>query len=226
MIHPMSLATSKRTAPRRCRDDAKALFRNAILESAERVFAERGFHGARIQDIAEQARIAVGTVYNHFEQKEDVLRALLEERTDALLEALAASPADPEDFEAKLGARLGRMLRYLDRHREFYLIANEHGLLSKTTASSAKVLGKKSVRHVERFRAAFGALVDDGVEAGVVDPLERSRLIWFLGGLVRSFALGSLESGETSAEAEVPLIVRFFLSGAGRAGRKPARKPR
>ena len=40
--------------PRR-RDEARALFRNAILDAAESVFAQRGFHGARIQDIAEQA---------------------------------------------------------------------------------------------------------------------------------------------------------------------------
>ena len=57
------------------RSEAKALFRNAILDAAEIVFAERGFHEARIQDIAARARIAVGTVYNHFETKEDVLAA-------------------------------------------------------------------------------------------------------------------------------------------------------
>src|SRR5262249_11395598 len=75
----VTLAKAKKgPAPRR-REEARALFRNAILEAAEEVFAERGFHGARIQDIAARARLAVGTVYNHFGQKEDVLRALLEE---------------------------------------------------------------------------------------------------------------------------------------------------
>ena len=62
-----------RGSTRTVREEAKQLFRNAILEAAEIVFSERGFHAARIQDIAARARIAVGTVYNHFEQKEDVL---------------------------------------------------------------------------------------------------------------------------------------------------------
>ena len=78
----MNLAPDR--LPRR-RDEARALFRNAILDAAEAVFAERGFHGARIQDVAARARIAVGTVYNHFAQKDDVLAALLEERTEGLL---------------------------------------------------------------------------------------------------------------------------------------------
>ena len=69
------------TAGLRRRDEAKALFRNAILEAAEEVFATEGFHAARMKDIADRARIAVGTIYNHFEEKDDVLYALIEERT-------------------------------------------------------------------------------------------------------------------------------------------------
>ena len=79
-------------APLSRREEAKALFRNAILDAAERVFAEHGFHVARIQDVAKQARIGVGTVYNHFEQKEDLLLALLEDRTGEVLACLAARP--------------------------------------------------------------------------------------------------------------------------------------
>src|SRR5580658_6096915 len=98
--------------PRR-RDEARALFRNAILDAAEAVFAERGFHGARIQDIAERARIAVGTVYNHFSQKDDVLSALLEERTEGLLEQVRAGGDDAKGFRPRLEARVGRMLEYV-----------------------------------------------------------------------------------------------------------------
>src|SRR5215469_7256927 len=88
------------------RDEARALFRNAILDAAEAVFAERGFHGARIQDIAARARTAVGTVYNHFEHKDDVLHALLEERTEELLEQLRPRPGDPTPFPPRLEARV------------------------------------------------------------------------------------------------------------------------
>src|ERR1700733_83738 len=100
--------------PRR-RDEARALFRNAILDAAEGVFAERGFHGARIQDIAERARIGVGTVYNHFSQKDEVLSALLEERVEGLLARVRADGTDPTGFRARLEARVARMLAYVEQ---------------------------------------------------------------------------------------------------------------
>src|SRR3954451_23816070 len=103
------------------REEAKAMFRKAILDAAERVFAERGFHVARIQDVAQHARIAVGTVYNHFEQKEDLLRALLEERAEQMLERFGPAATDPPAFEERLIARLERVLRYVDEHRGFYI---------------------------------------------------------------------------------------------------------
>src|SRR5579872_3681161 len=101
----MNAATAK--LPRR-RDEARALFRNAILDAAEAVFAERGFHGARIQDIAQRARIAVGTVYNHFEQKDDVLAALLELRSEELMAQLLPARGDPKPFTSRLRARVAR----------------------------------------------------------------------------------------------------------------------
>src|SRR4051794_25104044 len=118
---------SSSEAPLSRREEAKALFRTAILDAAERVFAERGFHVARISDVAKQARIGVGTVYNHFEQKEDLLRALLEERTAGMLEHLAPRPDDPEPFEERLISRLTRVLDYVENHKSFFLVAMEYG---------------------------------------------------------------------------------------------------
>ena len=73
---------------RRRREEVRDLFRTAILDAAEAVFAEDGFEAARIQDIAARARIGVGTVYNHFDKKEDVLAELVDERTGEVIRLL------------------------------------------------------------------------------------------------------------------------------------------
>ena len=210
----MSEGSARRASLPRRRDEAKALFRNAILEAAEHVFAQQGFHGARIQDIAEHARIAVGTVYNHFEQKEDVLRALLEERMEGLIDQLAPLPSEPERFEDKLQARVTRMLRYVEKHRNFYVLALEHGLFAKGSVSAGNALCRP-VHHIERFRATLGELVEEGIASGALRPMEPSRIMWFFGGLMRTFALGSLDKGATDLVAEAPFIVDLFLNGVG-----------
>jgi AcrR family transcriptional regulator len=61
-------------SPRR-REQAAAT-RQAILEAAERLFAERGYVGTSVAQIAEEARVALKTVYAVFGTKPEVLRAL------------------------------------------------------------------------------------------------------------------------------------------------------
>lgn len=76
--------------------------RGEILRAAADVFAERGFHNARISDIAGRAEVAQGTIYRFFESKEELAGALVAEglatmqdlATQALADATAAG--EPE----------------------------------------------------------------------------------------------------------------------------------
>ena len=60
------------------RTRTQALRRQHILEAAIRVFARHGFHRATIRQIAEEAGVADGTIYNTFEDKSALLFAVLE----------------------------------------------------------------------------------------------------------------------------------------------------
>src|SRR5215510_13473789 len=50
-----------------------------IVKAALSVFAEKGFAAARMEDIAQRARVSKGTIYLYFESKEAVFRALVRE---------------------------------------------------------------------------------------------------------------------------------------------------
>jgi AcrR family transcriptional regulator len=209
-------------APPRRRDEAKVLFRNAILEAGEAVFAERGFHRARIQDVAARARIAVGTVYNHFDEKEDILRALLEERTEGLVAQMERRPEDPAGFEEQLVARFTRTLRYVETHRAFFTVAAEHGAIG-ASSSSATVPAGKPARAVAKARAIILAIVEEGIAQGHLQALEPDRLARALGAMFRAFSLGALEAGRTDLAADAPLLVALFLRGAAGASRSQPR---
>jgi AcrR family transcriptional regulator len=212
--------------PLRRRDEARALFRNAILDAAEAVFAERGFHGARIHDIAERARIAVGTVYNHFEDKDDVLGALLEQRSEEMISQLQAARDERGPFEVRLRGRVARLLSYVQAHRAFYAIANEQGLFAGTMAPGARATQKR-LRHVEKLRAAFGSLVEEGIASGDLEPLQGDALLRFFGGTIRAFVLSSIAERVADVEEDASTIVDLFLHGAARR-KKPRdrQKPR
>jgi AcrR family transcriptional regulator len=200
--------------PRR-RDEARALFRNAILDAAEGVFAERGFHEARIQDIAERARIAVGTVYNHFADKDDVLAALLELRSEELVARLQPVRGDPKPFQARLRARVARVLSYVEAHRAFFAIASEQGMFAGTAAPGARA-ARKRLRRVEKFHTVFRALVEEGIESGDLEPLPGDALFRFFGGTIRAFVLSSIAGEATDVDDVAGTVVDLFLHGAAR----------
>src|ERR671918_300070 len=61
--------------PRRKSDDK----RQRILQAAVKVFARKGYHGAKVSEIAHKADVADGTIYLYFRNKEDVLVCLFDE---------------------------------------------------------------------------------------------------------------------------------------------------
>ncbi|MBN1844070.1 MAG: TetR/AcrR family transcriptional regulator [Sedimentisphaerales bacterium] len=72
-----------------------------ILEAAEKVFTEKGFHRTTVEDVAVQAEYSVGTLYNFFPSKELLYQSMIEHRFQRLsdqMNALLAEAADPMDF--------------------------------------------------------------------------------------------------------------------------------
>lgn len=74
-------------------EQAKAARREEILGAARRVFAERGFRGTTIADIAEEAKIALGTIYLYFASKDDVFAALHQQFNEVITQATNGVPA-------------------------------------------------------------------------------------------------------------------------------------
>ncbi|MFD1007522.1 MULTISPECIES: TetR/AcrR family transcriptional regulator [Oceanisphaera] len=76
--------------------------RERILSSAEALIARRGFHGISMQQVAKQAKVATGTIYRYFADKETLLRCLHEERlrgaSVAILQGVNAEQPNYEQF--------------------------------------------------------------------------------------------------------------------------------
>jgi len=90
--------------------------RNQILDAATEVFAEKGFHGATIKEIARRAGIADGTIYIYFKNKPDLILGILARLTES-----ERRPADLRqgleggvDFRAFMKAFFRHRLQVLD----------------------------------------------------------------------------------------------------------------
>jgi AcrR family transcriptional regulator len=92
--------------------------REAILEAAERVFAERGYDGASIAHIARAAGTAKSVIYDHFASKAELHKAAVEARGKELQAHVAAAVAEKADERAneRLRAGVDAYFRYVEAH--------------------------------------------------------------------------------------------------------------
>ncbi len=205
---------SEQSARHRTRDKARLVYREAILDAAEEELAASGFHATRVQDVAKRAGVAVGTFYNYFETKEDVLVALLDLRMREMAEAFAPAADEPSRWVDRLVARLERVLAYKNRHAAFFTVAIEHGLLGDATAAAKQLLGGRSLPQIGRFDRAVAELVDEGVAAGAIADGDRELLASFLRATIRGVARWARDKSVSPRDIAAT-TVSLFLGGAG-----------
>jgi len=83
-------------APNR-RERRRERTRDAMTEAARDLITEKGVAGLRISEITERADVALGSFYNHFESKEDLVEAVVAESLQSLAEALATPTTADQD---------------------------------------------------------------------------------------------------------------------------------
>lgn len=99
--------TRTRSAAKASRPEVEPEKRRAILHAAVRVFAERGYHGCRIADVARAANVAYGLVYHYFRNKDELLESVFAEQWTIFMNALTALDAGPGTAAEKVAGIFG-----------------------------------------------------------------------------------------------------------------------
>lgn len=104
------------------RSARRSAYRELIIDAAERVFASRGYAGSKMQDIADEAGLAIATVYATLAGKEEVYAAIHERNGRVLLERAAeAARGAGSAFQALLGG-VETYVRFLAEHPDYLRI--------------------------------------------------------------------------------------------------------
>jgi TetR/AcrR family transcriptional regulator, repressor of fatR-cypB operon len=156
--------------PRRERE--RIARRQAMLDAARAVFAERGYEQATLDEVAERAEFGKGTLYNYFDGgKEGILRALVEETFDGM-EAVIATRLGAGDGRAVADLfrdLLTDLVAYFEANRNtFVLITKEvQRLLLTPEDDVARLVWERDDRLV---RLLVGP-IERAVAAGELRPL-------------------------------------------------------
>jgi len=88
---PAKVATAGRSAKSQPPNDAPVPTREVILDTAERLFAERGADGVAVRDLARVMNLTAPSLYNHFPSKQALYEAVLERGIGPIVELVAAA---------------------------------------------------------------------------------------------------------------------------------------
>ncbi len=180
------------------------------MEAAMRVFGSTGYNEAKIADIAAEAGVATGTLYNYFSSKEEIFESILEDGRERVWAHLSESESISDPLE-RLRDAIGRMLGFLEEHGALFviytqIIADPHSLL------------RPGIQTDDEFRRALVTLFETSLAAASArlrPDLPHETLAVALSGLIHGFIMRWVEGGcRPGLRAQTDLIFDIFMNGA------------
>jgi TetR/AcrR family transcriptional regulator, cholesterol catabolism regulator len=189
-----------------------------IIEAAARVFAERGYHGATTQDIADVLGIRQASLYYYFSSKEGALEAVCLKGVEGFFEAAKAIAAGP-------GSAANRLARLIDSHLSPLI---DRGDFVKVFLNERQHLPTESRRRIGKWSRALERIFEDVLKEGVRKGEFRSDMDTRLTTLAILGTANSVASWFRKEEVAIErissefarLVVEGIAKGPARRGRR------
>ncbi|RME07191.1 MAG: TetR/AcrR family transcriptional regulator [Anaerolineae bacterium] len=186
--------------------------RQRILDAALRVFARKGYHNTRMDDIVAEAESSKGSVYFHFPGKEQLFLSLVDEfarRLESRLnEAIEQESGGMRRVEAALSAGLA--------------VFGEYRNLAKIFLVQAVGLGQtfeaKRLEILDRFAALIRRHLDEAIADGDIPPVDTQIVAYAWVGAINELVMRWIQTGEPQPERILPTLRGMLLRSIGYQG--------
>jgi AcrR family transcriptional regulator len=169
MLALMSQATAK------ARNAKTSMYRSLIVDAAEGLFANRGYEGTRMQDVATESGISLGTLYSVFDGKSDIYEAVQDERLGQLFLLAGRTMASDDKASERLVRGNRVFIGWLTEHPAFLRI---HLNNSGAWASNPQDVGEGLVNAWRRGIDLIALVIDEAMREGDAfqgDPVIAAR---------------------------------------------------
>jgi len=153
--------------------DRGARTRRRLLEAAEQVFAELGYHDSSIVKITEAAGIGQGTFYLYFSSKKEIFDELVLDLNQRVRHAMTEAAGRGETRAEKEQLGFAAFFRFTAEHPALYRIVRQAEFVSPETLHV----------HYERLTSGYVAGLRQAMEAGEIEHGDPEVLAWALMGI-------------------------------------------
>jgi AcrR family transcriptional regulator len=135
--------------------------RDALVQIAAELFAERGFKATTVRELGEAAGVLSGSLYHHFDSKETIVDEILSSYLDNLIESYRAILAKQSDPETTLSELIRSAFMSLGPHRAaITVLQNERNYLSQLPRFGYLATAEREIQHI------WISVLEDGVSTG------------------------------------------------------------
>ena len=202
------------STPRRAtRAEKQAQTRADLLDAAGRVFAQRGYSAATVEEIAERAGYSHGAVYSNFASKEELFLAVFERYMELRIEEIAQASDEAEgSFAQRAQAAADQWMRRFGEDRETFLLHLEFMIhAARDPELSRKLGGRMAALRLDIERR----IAERAAERSMPLPLSPARLAL----VVRALGIGlAVEALNAPGEVDRGLYGEFVALLAGVLG--------
>ncbi len=184
--------------------------RRLILHAAIRVFAEKGYHTCRVQDVASEAGVAYGLVYHYFGSKEELLETIFRRTWSRMLEAVQEVERSGAAAREQLAQVAHIVLSAWQADPDLVRV------LVREVARSPQL--QQEIDEIQHAFAALERIVAQGQETGELRQELNPRLAaWILYGALEEILTGwvyeRLPAGEAEVEEAERAVADLLYSG-------------
>lgn len=165
--------------------------RRRLLEAAITVFARKGYEGASVKEIADEAGYTIGAIYAHFDTKQELFLALLRERYATKVDDLTGIMGREDSLEGQLDALADRFGRLRELEGDWDLLATEFALYAaRHPEARGPLIERQRLLREGLAELVRARLTDMGIEPATSVELIATAIIALGDGLG---AMGRLE---------------------------------
>lgn len=139
---------------------------NELLDAAAKVFGEKGYANARLEDIAAEVGMLKGSLYYHVGSKASLLRLVRRRRFLEIAQAIEEIAALPDEPRIRFHRAIREQLRFV----ALYIAESPQWFRNPANPSRTDEEAVEDQELVTRLREGFRTIVADGIDDGSVSP--------------------------------------------------------
>lgn len=185
----------------------------SIQDATMRVIARKGMAAATMQEIAEEAGVAKGTIYLYFRDRDELVEKTFETAMEKLFLLIDEALDREVPFEDKLRAVMTAQLGFFSQNREFFRLYVSLRMPEGTPAQQRRQQRSCHPRYRQRVDK-LAAVLSQAIERGELRDLDAGRLALFIIEGSTAVILDRLtEKSSPTETADVELLVGLILDG-------------